>query len=151
MWQILLHKAFFPLFYPKYTSWLSLTTWGRSRAFFPLKCKATQGRSYACLVKVHPSPASSQNMQHYPSPQILSHLEWFFPLQNAKPLQILLYKFFFISLFFMLFYLSRYIYLSIYLFIIISYEFSFHFSPKLGILPQSWKIIPQHLGRIIEE
>ena len=34
--------------------------------------------------------------------------------------------------------------------IIISFEFAF-FPPKLGILPQSGKIIPQHLGRIIEE
>ena len=64
--------------------------------------------------------------------------EGFFPLQNAKP-----HKSFSTNSFL---YLCFILFLFIY---IICFEFSFlsFFSHKLEILPQSWKIIPQHLGR----
>ena len=109
--------------------WLSLTTWGRSQAFF---------------LKVHPFPASPQNaMLPFPTNPLPSICrEGFFPLQNAKP-----HKSFSTNSFLYL-YVSFYFYLSILLLWIF---FSFFFSQKLEILPQSWKIIPQHLGRIIEE
>ena len=85
--------------------WLTLTTWGRSQAFFLWYAKLffpTLRRSHTFFLKVHPSPSCSQKMQCYPSPQILSHLYvgkdssrgFFLSLQNAKPPQILLYIFF---------------------------------------------------------
>ena len=78
--------------------WLSLTTWGRSQAFF---------------LKVHPFPAFPPpplKMQCYPSPQIPSHLfvgKDSSPLQNAKPHKS------FSTIFFSYLYVSFYFYLSI--------------------------------------
>ena len=105
--------------------WPSLTTWGRSQAFF---------------LKVHPFPASPQNaMLPFPTNPLPSICrEGFFPPSKCKTSQIFLYKFFFISLF-------------LFIYIIALNFLFFLFSQKLEILPQSWKIIPQHLGRIIEE
>ena len=94
--------------------WLSLTTWGRSQAFF---------------LKVHPFPASPQNaMLPFPTNPLPSICrEGFFPLQNAKP-----HKSFSTNSFL---YLCFILFLFIY---IIALNFLFFlFSQKLEILPQS--------------
>ena len=95
---------------------------------------------------VHPSSASPLNTTlPFPTNPVSSIcMEGSFPLQNAKPLQILPYKIFFVSLFFMLF-LFMYTFFSYLLFRSNSF-----FPKKRGILPQSGKINPQRLRRIIE-
>ena len=96
-------------------------------------------------------PQLLPKMQRYPFPQILSHiymLERIFPSSKCKTLLILPYtnSILYRSLFHVIF---VYLYISSF-FIIISFDFSFFFSPKLGILSRSRKIIPQRLRRIIE-
>ena len=143
MWQILPHMgkdfSFLPL---DISYWLSLTAWGRSQAFFPLKCKAIlPHRSHAWFLEVHPSPASPQNatlpFPSNPPPSICK--EWFFPLQIAKPPQILPYNYKFI----LYLYFSSYFYLSIFIFLFLKnflWIFFSFFPQKLGILPQHlWK------------
>ena len=97
---------------------------GKESSFLPKKCKANlphTGKESCFLprmLKVHPSPGSaSTKMQRYPSPQ----REGFFPLQNAKSLQILPYKLFFVS--FLKFFFFIFFYYYYYLFI-------FFFFPK---------------------
>ena len=71
-------------------------------------------------------------IQHYPSPQILSHLyvgKDSSPFKMQNPYKSFPTKYF------------------LYFFLLVP-PILF---PNLGILPQSGKIIPQHLGRIIEE
>ena len=140
---------------------ISLTTWGRSQAFFHLKCKFIlphMGKE-SCLLpqSLCTLPQLLPKIQHYryPFPQCR---EGFFPAPskiNVKPLQILPYKFFLYLYFSCYFYLSIYFFLFSFLIGLFSLNFLFFsfffFFPKLGILPQSGKIIPQHLGRIIEE
>ena len=128
------HKSFLTWGQIPLNMWLSLTTWGRSQAFF--------------LIVHPPFPSFPPKMQCYPSPQILSHLcVWkdSFPPSKCKTPQILYGTNSFIYRYF-----SFYFYWSMSLFWI-SFFFSFFFFSKFEILPQSWKIIPQHLGGIIEE
>ena len=137
-------------------TWLSLTKWGRSQAFFPLKCTAIlphMGKE-SCFLPWSASfprfsPKCNATIPHKFSPYVGKDSS---PFKMQNPHKMLPYK----SSFFMLL-LSIY---KIVFFPLISFSFSllfplnfvfFHFSPKLGILPQSRKIIPQHLGPIIEE
>ena len=136
-------------FFPKHMAFLNHMGQDSSQAFFPWSAQLsfpTWGRSHAFFLEVHPSLASPQNAM-LPSPPILSHLfrQGFFSLQNVKPtqnasLQILTFHGIFIFLFFS-FHFFHYYFL---------WFFFSVFSKKPGILPQSGKIIPQHLRQIIE-
>ena len=90
---------------------------------------------------MHPSPASPQNatlpFPTNPLPSVCR--EGFFPHQNAKPQQILPYKFFFTSLLFMLF-LSIYLSFFNFHFFTISFKLSF-----LSFFPQNFHLIAQFL------
>ena len=118
---------------------LILSLMGKESSFLPQKCNANlphTGKESCFLprmLKVHPSPgsASPQNATlPFPrgkdsSPFKMQNLHKSFPS-----------NYFFVSSPFFFFFLI----------III-----FSFSPKLGILPQSEKVIPQRLGGIKEE
>ena len=120
---------------------LILSLMGKESSFLPQKCKANlphTGKESCFLprmLKVHPSPGSvpkcNSTLPHRGKDSSPFKMQ---NLHNPFPTNYFLYLFFF---FFFHYYL-------IYLFI-------FSFFPKLGILPQSEKVIPQHLGRIIEE
>ena len=126
------HKSFL--------TWLSLTTWGGSQAFFPLKCTVIlphRGKESSFL-KVYPSLASPQNaMLPFPTNPLPSIcIQGFFPLQNAKStqnasLQILIFPAIYIYL---LFFFSFFFY---YYFLWIC--FSFFFSPKTWNSSPKWK------------
>ena len=98
-------------------------------------------------------PQLLPKMQRYHSPQILSHLyvgknSAPFKMQNLANCSLQIPFYIFVSCYF----------LCIYIFLLFSSFFPLNFLfflssflPKLGILPQSRKIIPQRLGGIIEE
>ena len=130
---------------------------GTKSSSLPLKFKVilpTWGRSHAFFLQIHPSPASPQSAMlpfpTYPLPSTCICRKDSSPFKMQYPGQILPYNFSFIYLFLFLFYLSIFIHFfffsAFHIFIII-----FSFPKKLGILPQSGKVIPQRLGRIIEE
>ena len=121
--------SFLPL-----NTWLSVTTWGSSQAFF---------------LKVHPSPASSHNatLTPNPSPQILSHLYVGKDSSPPKKKIQIPHKSFPTNSFLYLYFAFYFCFIYI---TALNNCFAFC-PPKLGILPQSGKLIPQHLGRIIEE
>ena len=105
--------------------WLSLTTWGRSQAFF---------------LKVHPFPASPPPNAMLPFPtNPLPYIcrEGFFPPSKCKTSQILFFIFFYIFMFHFIF-----IYLYYY------FEFSFlSFFPKnLKFFPKVEKLFPSIWG-----
>ena len=115
-------------------------------------CRSIQCCMYflVCSKCILPQAQLLPKMQLYPSAQ----REGFFPLQNAKSPQILPYRLFFVSLHFSLFFLFFvFCFCFLFCFVLLSFQFwvFFSFIPKLGILPQSEKVIPQRLGRIIEE
>ena len=152
MWQILLHMGKDVSFLPP-NNMVILDQMGKElrRASFPLKCKAIlphMGKELCLLPRSASFPSFSPKCNTI-LPQKFSPLEMILPASKYKTptnpsLQIL-----FISLFFMLF-----LFVYIFIFFLISFEFSFppfFFFPKLGILPQSGKIIPQRLGWITEE
>ena len=132
---------------PKYIAILDHIK-GRNSAFFPLKCKVIlphTGRSHACFLEVHPSPASPKNAT-LPYPQILSHLydlsDDSSPFKMQNPKKSFPINSFFITLFTRLF---LFIYFFSFFFFFDYLKFLF-FPKKLGILPQSGKIIPRVWG-----
>ena len=153
------HKSF-PTWGSPLNTRLSVTTWGRSQAFFPLKINAqlsfpTGGKESCFLLwsLSFPSfsPKCNPEMQCCPSPQILSHLyvrKDSSPFKMQNPQKMLPYKFLFfllfISVYWFFFFFSFSFFKNYYYFLWIF--FSFFFSPKLGILPQSGKIIPPAFG-----
>ena len=120
-------------------------------------------RSHACFLEVYPSPASPQNATRNPSQQILSNLyvgNDSSPFKMQNPRKSFPTIFFYISLFFMLFSFI-YIFVIFFLFPLNFFPYSHQKTKKqknknkkkknLEILPQSEKIVPQRLRRIIEE
>ena len=132
-------SAFFPL-----KALLSLTTWGRTRsqAFFHLKCKAilpTTGKESCFFPQSASFPSFSPKYNTtLPHKSSLIYREGFFPIQNAKPLQILPYKifFFFISWFFTLFFIYLYFFFS---FLLFPSNFLFLFFTKSWNSSPKWK------------
>ena len=125
-------------------TWLSLTTWGRSQAFFPLKCKAIVPRTgkESCLLPRSASfpsfsPKCNTTLLHKSFP-ILNAGDSSSPFKMQKPPQILPYK----SLFFML---ILFIYICIYLFFIYLFIYYFvwiffsFFPPKACNSSPKWK------------
>ena len=98
---------------------------------------------------VHPSPASPQNTT-LPFPTMYTRKDSSpFKMQNpykSFPTKSFLYLYFSCYFYLFIFFFDLYIFLKIFSWNLISPP-----PPKLWILPQSGKIIPQHLGRIIEE
>ena len=116
------------------------------------KLSFPRGRIYAFFLEVHPSPASPK---YSTNPLQSTCREGFFPLQKANPTphksfpkNTLLYLYF--SVHFYLSILFSFFYILFFKMISFKVYFLFSFFPKLWILPQSGKIIPQHLGWIIE-
>ena len=120
---------------------------GKESSFLPLECKAM---IHAFFLEMHPSPACPQK-QHYPSPQILSHVGMDSSPFNPKPHKSFSANSFFIFLFLCHFYLSIFIYLfffAYHFFFIISFEFSFlyffhfFFRQNLEFFPKVEKLFP---------
>ena len=143
---------------PEKTMWQILPHTGKESSFLPPEMQtypSPQGEgvtlaSWKCIL-----PQLLPKMQHQPSPQNLlpsicrplGNDSSLFKLQNP-------HKSFspnsFLHLHFFLLFLFIYILIIIIIFLF-PLNFLFPFSPKLKILPQSEKIIPQRLRRIIEE
>ena len=106
--------------------------------------------SWKCIL-----PQLLPKIQHYPSPQILSHL---YVEKDSSPFKMHNSYKYFLTKYFLFIFQVIFIYLHFFLFYYFlqiffppPFFFFFLFLPKLGILPQSEKIIPQHLRRIVGE